>query len=105
MRCTESFWWNTVDDVRTQKLNYLAAEEQSFIPTISQEDVTEYQAIYQRKYNKEISFDEAQDQGLKLIMLIEIIIKPIVLVNPIISSKNNKTNENSKDEEYCCDKR
>ena len=44
---------------------------------LSEEQIKEFQTIYKSYYGKEISHDEAYEQGSKLIQLIEIIYKPM----------------------------
>lgn len=44
---------------------------------ISEEQITKYQEIYKNHFGKEISREEAYEQGIKLIRLIEIIYKPM----------------------------
>ncbi|MCK5475456.1 MAG: hypothetical protein KAI71_02650 [Candidatus Pacebacteria bacterium] len=44
---------------------------------ISEEQLKKYKDIYRKKFGKEISDQEALEQGTKLISLMEIIYKPI----------------------------
>lgn len=44
---------------------------------LSDEQITKYQTIYKKRFGVEISREEAYEQGIKLIRLIEIIYKPI----------------------------
>ena len=44
---------------------------------LSREDVVEYQQIYKKVHGKEISYDQALEEGIKLIRLFEIFLKPI----------------------------
>ena len=43
----------------------------------SDEQVTKFQSLYKTHFGKSISREEAYDQGLKLLRLIEIIYKPM----------------------------
>jgi hypothetical protein len=53
-------------------------EPKSFIRAkLSEEQINEFQRIYKNYYGKEISRDEAYEQGVKLIRLIELIYKPM----------------------------
>lgn len=44
---------------------------------LSNEQITKYQTLYQRRYGKVISREEAYEQGTKLIRLMELIYKPM----------------------------
>ena len=44
---------------------------------LSREDVVEYQKIYKKVHGKEISYEQALEEGIKLIRLFEIILKPL----------------------------
>lgn len=44
---------------------------------LSKEAVSGYQAIYKKVYGKEISYEQALEQGIKLIRLVELIYQPI----------------------------
>ncbi|MFA5172927.1 MAG: hypothetical protein WC435_00785 [Candidatus Paceibacterota bacterium] len=44
---------------------------------ISKKELEKYKAIYRKHYSKEISDQEALEQGIKLIRLIELVYKPI----------------------------
>lgn len=44
---------------------------------ISNEAVLEYQKIYKQEFGEEISFEEALEQGMKLLRLFDIIYKPV----------------------------
>lgn len=44
---------------------------------LSDEQITKYQTLYQNRYGKEISREEAYEQGVKLIRLIGLIYKPM----------------------------
>ena len=53
-------------------------EPKSFIKALlSEEQIKEFQRIYKNYYGKEISRDEAYEQGVKLIRLIQLIYKPM----------------------------
>ncbi len=53
-------------------------EPKSFIKALlSEEQIKEFQGIYKNYYGKEISRDEAYEQGVKLIRLIQLIYKPM----------------------------
>lgn len=39
--------------------------------------VTKFQKLYQARFNKKISLEDAYDQGVKLVRLMKIIYKPI----------------------------
>jgi hypothetical protein len=43
----------------------------------SDEQITKYQKLYKKRFGKEISREEAHEQGAKLIRLVELIYKPI----------------------------
>ncbi len=44
---------------------------------LSEEQITNYQKLYRDYFKKEISREEAYEQGVKLLRLIELIYKPI----------------------------
>jgi hypothetical protein len=44
---------------------------------LSDEQITKYQTLYKNRYGKEISREEAYEQGVKLIRLIELIYRPM----------------------------
>ena len=44
---------------------------------LSDEQVAEYQTLYKNRFGKEISREEAYEQGAKLIRLIELTYKPM----------------------------
>lgn len=44
---------------------------------LSDKQIEEYQAIYKRHYGKEISREEAYEQGTKLLNLMKLIYKPM----------------------------
>ena len=44
---------------------------------LSQEQIKQFQTLYKNRFGKEISREEAYEQGAKLIRLIELIYKPM----------------------------
>jgi hypothetical protein len=44
---------------------------------LTDEQIRKYQDIYKKRFGKEISKEEALEQGIKLVRLMEIIYKPI----------------------------
>ena len=44
---------------------------------LSDEQITKFQALYKNRFGKEISREEAYEQGTKLIRLIELTYKPM----------------------------
>ena len=42
---------------------------------LSEDDINKFQEIYQKEFGKEISKEEALEQGIKLITLMKIILK------------------------------
>jgi len=44
---------------------------------LDNEQITKYQTLYKNRYGREISREEAYEQGAKLIRLIELIYKPM----------------------------
>lgn len=44
---------------------------------LSDEQIKKFQTLYKNRFGKEISREEAYEQGVKLIRLIEIIYKPM----------------------------
>jgi len=44
---------------------------------LSNKQITKYQMIYKKRFGKEISREEAYEQGVKLVRLIKLIYKPL----------------------------
>ncbi len=44
---------------------------------LSHEQITKFQMLYKNRFGKEISREEAYEQGVKLIRLVELIYKPM----------------------------
>lgn len=44
---------------------------------LSDEQITKFQTLYKKYFNKEINRKEAYEQGIKLVRLIELIYKPM----------------------------
>jgi len=44
---------------------------------LSDEQITKFQTLYKNRFNKKIGREEAYEQGVKLIRLIELIYKPM----------------------------
>ena len=44
---------------------------------LSDEQITKFQTLYKNRFGKEISREEAYEQGAKLIRLVELIYKPV----------------------------
>lgn len=44
---------------------------------LTDEQITKYQSLYKNRFGKEISREEAYEQGVKLIRLVELIYKPM----------------------------
>ncbi len=57
--------------------------------SISNEAVEEYQRIYKSEFGMEIPSEEAKEQGIKLLILFDIIYKPIP-VEALNKYKNEK---------------
>ena len=51
------------------------------IQSISNEAIEEYQRIYKSEFGEDITFEEAKEQGNKLLRLFDIIYKPINVSN------------------------
>lgn len=45
---------------------------------LSDEQITKYQMLYKNRCGKEISREEAYEQGAKLIRIVELIYKPMI---------------------------
>jgi len=65
-----SDWSDSYDEVTKQKF---------IMPNnmLSDEQITKYQMLYKNRFGKEISREEAYEQGVKLIRLIELIYRPM----------------------------
>lgn len=46
---------------------------------LSDERIAKFQLLYQRRFGREISREDAYEQGVKLIRLLEIIYKPMTV--------------------------
>jgi len=44
---------------------------------LTDEQITKYQTLYRNRFGREISREEAYEQGVKLIRLVELIYKPM----------------------------
>lgn len=44
---------------------------------LSHEQITKFQMLYKKRFGKKISREEAYEQGVKLIRLVELIYKPM----------------------------
>ncbi len=44
---------------------------------LTEEQIKKFQSLYRKRFGKEISKEEAYDQGIKLVRLLEITYKPI----------------------------
>lgn len=44
---------------------------------LSQKAVTNYQAVFKKVHGKDISYDEAQREGLQLLRLFQLVYRPI----------------------------
>jgi len=44
---------------------------------LSNEQITKFQTLYRNRFGKEISREEAYEQGVRLIRLVELIYKPM----------------------------
>ena len=65
---------------------------------LSQKAVTDFQAAYKKENGREISYDEAQRQGLQLLRLFQLIYRPIpkdIPVNREMSNREMKKYEKS----------
>jgi hypothetical protein len=46
---------------------------------LSQQAIMEYQKLFRQTYGKEISYEQAMEQGEKLIQLVQAVLRPIPL--------------------------
>ena len=46
---------------------------------LSDEQITKFQELYKNRFHKDISREEAIEQGIKLIRLVEIVYKPMTI--------------------------
>lgn len=58
--------------------------------TLSQKAITDYQAIFKKVHGKEISHEEAQRQGLRLLRLLQLVYRPIPKSLDINEDNKNK---------------
>ena len=57
---------------------------------LSNEQITKFQTLYKNRVGKEISREEAYEQGVKLIRLVELIYKPMTKEEYKIVQKRRK---------------
>ncbi len=57
---------------------------------LSHEQITKFQMLYKNRFGKEISREEAYEQGIKLIRLVELIYKPMTEAEYKIIQKRRK---------------
>ena len=57
---------------------------------LSNEQITKFQTLYKNRVGKEISREEAYEQGVKLIRLVELIYKPMTEAEYKIVQKRRK---------------
>ena len=57
---------------------------------LSNEQITKFQTLYKNRVGKEISREEAYEQGVKLIRLVELIYKPMTEAEYKIVKKRRK---------------
>ncbi|MDO8571901.1 MAG: hypothetical protein Q7R79_04445 [bacterium] len=60
---------------------------------LSDERIAKYQAIYKKYYGKEISREEAIEQGVKLIRMMQLIYKPMTREEYDLLQKRRKETE------------
>jgi len=60
---------------------------------LSDERIAKYQAIYKKYYGKEISREDALEQGTKLIRMMQLIYKPMTEAEYDILQKRRKETE------------
>ncbi len=59
---------------------------------LSAEEITKFQTLYRNRFGKEIGVNEAYEQGVKLIWLVELIYKPMTEKEwNIVQERRNKT--------------
>lgn len=57
---------------------------------LSDEQITKFQTLYKNRFGKKISREEAYEQGVKLIRLVELIYKPMTKEEYKIVQKRRK---------------
>ena len=57
---------------------------------LSDEQITKFQTLYKNRFGREISREEAYEQGIKLIRLVELIYKPMTEAEYKIVQKRRK---------------
>lgn len=57
---------------------------------LSDEQITKFQTLYKNRFGREISREEAYEQGVKLVRLIELIYKPMTEAEYKIVQKRRK---------------
>jgi hypothetical protein len=57
---------------------------------LSDEQITKFQTLYKNRFGREISREEAYEQGVKLIRLVELVYKPMTEAEYKIVQKRRK---------------
>lgn len=52
---------------------------------LSDENIKEFQALYRERFGKDISREDASEQGMKLLKLVSILYRPKVIKEPEIT--------------------
>lgn len=60
---------------------------------LSDEQIKKYQALYKKRFGKEVSREEAYRQGINLIRLVELVYKPITKKDYDEAQKRRKETE------------
>lgn len=59
---------------------------------LSSKEITKFQLLYKKRFNRDISYEEAMEKGIKLVHLMKIIYKPMSKTDYQKLEKNVKTN-------------
>lgn len=70
---------------------------------LSDEQLTKYQTLYKNRYGKEISREEAYEQGAKLIRLVELIYQPMTEVEYQQLQERRRETEDLEPEQCPCE--
>ena len=65
---------------------------------LSEKRIAEFQALYKKHFNEDLSKEEAYEMGVKLIRLIQLVYKPITEKEYQEWQERRKTQENKKSE-------
>jgi hypothetical protein len=62
---------------------------------LTDKQITQFQQIYRKRFSKEISIEEAQEKGIKLVNLMRVVYSPLAEEDFNLLKKENLTKPNN----------